>query len=310
LTRTPEKVLVVITIDTECDHDPRWAKASPVTYRSVTEGIPERLAPVFRATGAVPTYLLTVEVMEDEASVHALKRIDHAHELGTHLHAAFVEPGRKHAAYDGVDSPDMQRHLPAELEAAKLATLTGLFERRFGRKPTSFRAGRFGAGENTLPALQRLGYLVDTSVTPHARWPHEEGDVDYRRAPEQPYFPGAGSLTTRAKRERLRVLEVPVTTRPRWLRFPRWFRPWLSDVAGMKRVARYQLERHAGARVLVLNMMFHSMEVIEGATPYPQSFADVQRYLEQLAGALDWCRREGFQFRPLSQLHAEFQHAA
>jgi hypothetical protein len=254
----------------------------------------------------VPTYLLTVEVMEHDASVEALRALNHAHELGTHLHAAFIEPQKKHQVYDGIDSPDMQCHLPAEIEYGKLASLTQLFKQRFGYAPTSFRAGRFGAGKNTVPSLQRLGYLVDTSVTPHVLWRHELGDVDYRKALEQPYFPSVDSLLKPTTGEGVTVLEVPVTTRPRFMRFPRWFRPWLSGVDGMKDVARYQLKRHAGERYIVLNMMFHSMEVIERASPYPQSGDDVKRYLSDLQEALAWCRDEGFEFCGLSDLHGVF----
>ena len=87
-----EQVLFTITIDTECDHDPLWTRSKPLRFDSITVGLPERLQPVFQAAGAVPTYLLTVEVMEDAASVQALRALAGDHELGTHLHSAFIEP--------------------------------------------------------------------------------------------------------------------------------------------------------------------------------------------------------------------------
>ena len=46
-----EKVLVLVTIDTECDHDPLWARSKPLGFRSVTEGISQRLQPAFEAAG-------------------------------------------------------------------------------------------------------------------------------------------------------------------------------------------------------------------------------------------------------------------
>ena len=46
-------------------------------------------------------------------------------------------------------------------------------------------------------------------------------------------------------------------------------------------------------------MMFHSMEVIERASPYPQSAADVRRYVDDMRAALAWCRDEGARFVPL-----------
>jgi len=70
-----EQVYVLITIDTECDHDPHWVRSSPLTFTSITEGLPNRLQPAFDSVGAVPTYLLTVEVMEDEESVESLRKL-------------------------------------------------------------------------------------------------------------------------------------------------------------------------------------------------------------------------------------------
>jgi hypothetical protein len=304
--RHPEKALVAITIDTECDHDPRWARSRPLAFRSVIEGLPSRLQPALEAVGARPTYLLTVEVLENPEAVEALRALAGSYELGTHLHSAFIEPEKKFQQYAGVDSPDFQCHCAPNVEYRKLDNLTRLFEQRFGYRPLTFRAGRFGAGPATLSSLERLGYLVDTSVTPHIRWKHPDGDVDYRGAPEQPYFPVSGSLIVPDESAQTGVLEVPVSMKPRWLRGPRWLRPWFSSVPAMKAVVEYQLARHAARPVVVLNMMFHSMEVIPEASPYPQSEADVERFLDDMCEVLFWCRRQGMAFASAAEVHAEF----
>jgi hypothetical protein len=293
---SPEKVLLLVTIDTECDHDPHWVRSKPLRFDSVTVGVPQRLQPVFEAAGAVPTYLLTVEVMEDDTSVSALRTLQGAFEYGTHLHSAFIEPEKKFHDYAGVDSPDFQCHCAPEVEFRKLENLTNLFVSRFGYRPRSFRAGRFGAGANTLRSLARLGYVADTSVTPHKYWRHPTGNVDYRDAPEQPYFPEPGTLTQVAGDGRGEILEIPVTMRRRWLRGPRWLRPWFSSVDSMKQTVAHYLRHYGDRQVVVLNMMFHSMEVIAQASPYPQSDGEVQRFLDDLAAILHWCRGEGIAF--------------
>ena len=300
-----EKVLFLATIDTECDHDARWARSKPLTFRSVREGVPQHLQPVFDAADAVPTYLLTVEVLEDPESVAALKGLRGRHELGTHLHSAFIEPEKKFFDYAGVDSPDFQCHCAADIEFRKLDNLTRLFESRLGYRPRSFRAGRFGAGVNTIRSLARLGYTVDTSVTPHILWRHPDGDVDFRRAPEQPYFPAADNLNL-AGPDPGPVLEVPVTTKRRFLRGPHWLRPWMSTISSMKAIVRDHLRRHRARKVVVLNMMFHSMEVIPQASPYPQTESETRRFLDDLAAVLHWCRNQGVEFRGASDVRAEF----
>jgi hypothetical protein len=297
-----QRVVVMVTIDTECDHDPRWVRSKPLGFRSINEGLPDLLQPAFESVGAVPTYLLTVEVMEDAASVRTLQQLKGRYEYGTHLHSAFIEPEKKHFDYAGVDSPDFQTHCAPEVEHAKLANLSDLFERCFGRRPTSFRAGRYGAGVNTISSLERLGYLVDTSVTPYIRWPHPDGPVDYRGAPEQPYFVSPESLARPGPRRPL--LEVPVTMKPRLLRSPRWFRPWFATVEQMKTIIDYQLRRHAAEPLVVLNMMFHSMEVTPAATPYPQTEGDVRRFIDDMCAGLAYCRQLGAQAIGASEVHA------
>jgi len=289
-------VFLTITIDTECDHDPLWARSKPITFKSITTGIPDLLQPAFEDVGAIPTYLLTVEVMEDEESVSALKSLKGTYEYGTHLHAAFIEPEKKYFDYAGIDSPDFQCQYSRDIEYKKLENLTNLFFDKFGYMPTSFRAGRYGAGTNTFELLEKLGYTVDTSVTPHMRWTEPKATVDYLKAPEQPYFPKKGSLVNIDTNNLNGLLEIPVTVKKRLFRSPKWFRPWFSSVDKMKEIVNYHLKHYSNNEILVINMMFHSMEVIPKASPYPQTDSDVQRFISDMSEVLNWCKNEGIEF--------------
>lgn len=301
-----ENILLTITIDTECDHDPNWARSSPIMFESIHEGLPNRLQPIFTDVGAIPTYLLTVEVMEDNHCIETLCNLKGKHELGTHLHAAFIEPEKKFQDYAGIDSPDFQCNDKPDIEFGKLQNLTNLFKDKFGYSPVSFRAGRYGAGENTISSLSKLGYLVDTSVTPHIRWVEPRGSVDFRKAIEQPYFPKEGSILQPEKFKLDSLLEMPVTMKKRWIRGPRWFRPWMSSVEKMKEIVRYHLKKYNQNKVININMMFHSMEVIAGATPYPQSEDQVSQYLNDLYDILNWCKEEGIEFRSTKEFYSDF----
>lgn len=302
-----ERVVVTVSIDTECDHDPQWSRSKPLKFDSITEGLPNRLQPVFMDVGAVPTYLLTVEVLEDAASVKALNTLAGAYEYGTHLHASFIEPEKKYHDYAGVDCPAYQCDSSEEVEFQKLQNLDRLFTEKLGVKATSFRAGRYGASEQSLRSLETLGYLVDSSVTPTILWKGEHRNLDYRRAPKQPYIPSDKSLSRRAPWGSRNILEAPVTVQPRrFRRNPHWFRPWFADVERMKSIARYHLNTFSNERVVNLNMMFHSMEVIEKASPYPQTRKDVDAFLDSMHAVLAWCRDEGFEFAGMSDLHRHY----
>jgi len=306
-----QKVYMTVSIDTECDHDPNWVRANPLTFESINEGVPNRLQTAFNSVGAVPTYLLTVEVMEDATCVETLRSLQGEFELGTHLHAAFIEPHKKYHNYAGVDSPDFQSGYAQDIEFRKLENLSNLFVDSFGYRPTSFRAGRFGAAPQSLNSLQKLGYKVDTSVTPHVRWTAPNAVVDFRRAPSQPYFPAEDQIIVPGDYSPDRILEVPVTIMPRLLRrAPIWFRPWFASVDQMKKIFHYHLKQHADREVININMMFHSMEVIEKASPYPQSAEDVERFINEMLEGLNWCKEEGVEFCGLSSLHESFRQAA
>jgi len=303
-----EDILLTVSIDTECDHDVQWVRSNPLRFDSILEGLPNRLQPAFAEVGAIPTYLLTVEVMEDAECVESLRALPGEYEFGTHLHAAFVEPQKKYYDYAGVDSADFQSSYAPDIEYQKLANLTQLFTDTFGYAPTSFRAGRYGAGPESLNSLQKLGYKVDTSVTPHIRWVEPNGAVDFRGAPEQPYFPAKDAVAEAGVASPGRILEVPITVkRNRFRRTPTWFRPWFASVNEMKQMFRYYLNTYADQRVLSINMMFHSMEVIEKASPYPQTAAEVMRFLDDMSEVLSWCKQEGASFRSLSSLYDAFQ---
>jgi len=74
----------------------------------------------------------------------------------------------------------------------------------------------------------------------------------------------------------------------------------------MKGVVRHHLNQYANQQIVVLNMMFHSMEVIPKASPYPQSAADVMKFTEQLKQTLDWCSNQGFLFSTLKGVREHF----
>jgi hypothetical protein len=305
------KARLAISLDTECDKGPQWRVRRPLAFRNVLEGVPERLEPVFERHGVRATYLLSPEVMRDDACVAIFREVGARAELGTHLHAEFIEP---RASMDAERTEAFQGELPPFVEYGKLLNLTALFCKRFGRSPTSFRAGRYGLGRRTLRFLEQLGYLVDSSVTPHAWWRSGKGGVSYLGAPDQPYHPSRDDFRQPGA---MRILEAPVTlVNPWWDLVPRavrrridpfrrwqgallgawkeplrpaWLRPSFTDAAEMLGATDY-LAKRAGDGPLFLCMMFHTNEATAGASPYHADAAQVDRFLGQLEIYLDALR--------------------
>ncbi len=295
------QLFFVVTIDAECDRSPNWRASNPLTFRSVTQGIPERLQPLFRKYAVKPTYLISSEVLEDDASVAVLRALSPEEaELGAHLHGAHIEPERRYHDLAGTAAPEFQCQYPAEIEAAKLQNLTALFRARLGFAPASFRAGRFGASARTLQLIAALGYRVDTSVTPHLIW---DGQIDFRRAPEQPYLPDADDINRLGDGK---VLEVPVTIgvmRHRViLRRARWLRPSFESAEQMIALCEMMIRNYATRPAIVLNMMFHSMEVLPNVSPYTRSDAECAALLNRIERVLQFIAARGARFVGLGEL--------
>lgn len=286
-------VFLCVTIDCECDKGPGWRVRRPLSYAGVTDGMVRRLHPMFRRRRAKPTYLLSAEIMRDPASLGALRSLAAEAELGTHLHGEFVEPD----AHEPDVTAAFQRDYAPDVERAKLTRLTEIFRDAFDRAPRSFRAGRFGIGPASLGILEDLGYSVESSVTPFLDWSDKGArGLSFHGAPTQPYHPdytspgrvGAGAL-----------LEVPVTIRPRPLLGripaigprlePRWLRPTWGSARSLAALCEEEIteaRRVDPSRPVVLNAMFHNVEVVPEMSPYARDEAGAQAILARLDALL------------------------
>jgi hypothetical protein len=268
-----------VTIDTEGDRacpffGNRWG---PLTgqFHSVLDAIPE-LRAIWNRFSVRPVYLATPEVLSSPACVEVLKTEQKAGaEVGTHLHIGDAFPC----------------NVPEEGE--QLQRLTSLFQQVFGVPPRCYRAGRYGMNDRTLDTLRDLGYTVDTSVTPHVNW-SAQGGPDYTGYAVQPYW-------TRG------ILEVPVTVlgaRPwwpfnGWSKY-RWLRPSLATSEQLKSV----VDRACDMDITVLNLTFHTMELVPGASPYVRTFVGTYFYLLRLETIVAYMMQRGFEPITLSGLHS------
>lgn len=304
-------IYLAVSIDVEPDCTPTWHYSNPLTFEGVRVGIKERLQPLFNKYGVVPTYLINNVVLEDVNSVNVFKTLEGQFELGTHLHPEFIEPQKTVFDYAGSKGEANCCFYPPEIEREKILNITKLFEDRFGYKPESFRAGRFSAGINTFQTLQELGYKVDTSVTPHLCWNDgtRQQPVDYRTKSEQPFFIGPT------------LLEVPITIvnsfafnlkgnirnvlngKPLSFSQSIWLRPVCSSYEKLQTLLYYMVRSNSQQTDIVLNMMFHNVEVLPSLSPYTQSENDCEEYLYTLERFFELCISKQISFSSLSGIY-------
>ncbi|MEW6088681.1 MAG: hypothetical protein AB1498_10315 [bacterium] len=299
---------LVITIDVEPDCSLSWLYSNPLTFDGVQIGIGEKLQPLFNKYNICPTYLINNVVMEDAKSVSVLLNLKGHFELGAHLHPEFIEPQKKYFDYSNKRGEMNECYLHEDVEFGKIKNITELFYKSFNRKPLSFRAGRFSAGVNTIKSLKKLGYKVDTSVTPHINWNDEtrELPVDYSQAFEQPYFIAEDSILGKCDSD-CNILEVPVSIAKIKKIFRNekliWLRPVYSTYEQMIDLIKHYQKKYKHYDFIVVNMMFHNIELIPGKSPYTKSEEECREYMKLLEKFMVFCLKERIESVNLSKLY-------
>jgi hypothetical protein len=293
-------VLLIVSIDTEEDN---WYRSRQgVTCENIGEL--RRQAAFFDRLGVRPTYFTSYQVAIDPEAAEIIRDVGSRGEIAAHLHPWNTPPLSE--AFTPRNS--MLKNLSAELQLAKLQSLTATLEQTLGIRPRAFRAGRYGLGRDTVGALLRCGYQVDSSVTPFVSWEEvDDGptfigaplDV-YRLAPDQdvsqpaedgavievPLSCGFGRRSFALWGRVDRALDRPGLRRLRSLCKRIVLSPELAAVADMLTLSRRLLEH--GVRHLHLS--WHSPSLKPGLSPFTATVADVDRlyatvdrYIERLS---------------------------
>jgi hypothetical protein len=288
---------LLVGIDTESDN--QWsaeARRRP-TFDNI-DALP-RLHALFARWGVRPTYLVTYPVATDPRSAAVLRGLVDTGtcEVGAHHHAWETPP---------CTAEDLDRHayalaLPIERFEAQLATLGAAIAEAVGRRPVSYRSGRFGFSAAHVSPLEQEGYLVESSVAPLFYEAHK-GGPDFVGAPLAPYFLAYDDATVPGSSN---VIELPVSAalRPRlcgplerlYARAPSpymtkrilrrlgiarmmWLRPSYSSLDDMVTLAR-RIRREG---LPALNLLFHSSEAIAGGSPYNRTEEELGAFTDRL----------------------------
>jgi peptidoglycan/xylan/chitin deacetylase (PgdA/CDA1 family) len=288
---------LLVGIDTEGDN--QWdarARENP-TFDNIY-ALPA-LHALFARHRVRPTYLITYPVATDQRSAETLQGLlaQGGCEIGAHHHAWETPP---------CEPDDLRRHLyalslSADRFGRQIRELSAAIEAAVSDPPVSYRSGRFGFSASHVSALERAGYLVESSVAPLFYEAHK-GGPDFVGAPLTPYFlayddavvPGSSS-----------VLEIPVSAALNrrvppllerlYARAPKpymtkrilrrlgvarvlWLRPSYSSLDDMRKLAA----RIRAERAPTLNLLFHSSEVVAGKSPYNRTEDELRAFLDRL----------------------------
>jgi hypothetical protein len=296
----------LITIDTEADN--QWDHGRELTVENI-KYVP-RFQELCEKYDIKPTYLVTSEICEDEYSQKLFSKYikDEKAEIGAHLHSWTTPPFQDKDGYRFNDpNHAFATEFPQEIIDQKLKNLTNQIEQSFGKRPFSFRSGRFGFDERVARILINNGYLVDSSVTPYTDWSVNKGMPDGKGGPD---FSNYKSFPFSYRFDSKTLLEIPVTIIPtkfplnsnekialeyfkrvnnnivlrgfRKLFFqnqPLWLRPYSYMTSGHFEEVINECIR---IKLPFLVMMFHSSELMPGCSKYRKDKESVEKLFELL----------------------------
>ncbi|GAB4377515.1 MAG: polysaccharide deacetylase family protein [Calditrichia bacterium] len=295
-------IYFLVTIDTE--EEGLWGSEYKRHLEYTVENI-RHLVPFQKfcnEAGIRPTYLIDYPVATTGLSVEILRNFvrNNNCEIGAHLHPWCNPPYEEEL--NVLNS--YTNNLPAELQLKKMTVLTEVISENLQIQPISYRAGRYGFDHAMIPILESLGYKVDSSVVP-LRKTGRPGEPVFDLVSLNPYRldyqdvcrPGDSS-----------IVEIPITvgfTRRLPGFFKRsyndlpsigirrllktllkidlvWLRPSYSSLEYMKRLVDNLIKE----RVFVFNMMFHSTELMPGASKYNRTVEDVEVFMAKIKGII------------------------
>src|SRR5687767_13935470 len=300
--------LLICSIDVEEDN---WLpQRSSCTAENVRR-LPT-LVPLLKKLGVRPTFFVSHSAVRHPGTAGFIERAieETGGELAAHLHPWNTPPSPERA----VPANTMMCNLPPEVQRAKIASLLDAHESAFGRRPTSFRAGRLGGGPRVVRQLVDAGFTVDSSVAPLTDLSGEGGPsfVDSRiQAHMLAAEPVAGDAGTPPS-----IIEVPLSVSLTRLPLERWratrrdlletapgqaalramsaarvlrrvaLSPEVESTGDMLRAAHVLLASGAG----YVQLTWHSPTLVPGLTPFTRTLPDVRRFLRTLETVIERLR--------------------
>jgi hypothetical protein len=300
--------LLICSIDVEEDN---WLPQRSGCTAANVRRLPT-LVPLLKELGVHPTFFVSYAAARHPgAAVFIEQAIEETGgELGAHLHPWNTPPAPERAT----PSNTMMCNLPAELQRAKLASLLDAHESVFGRRPTSFRAGRLGGGPPIVRQLVEAGFTVDSSVAPMTDLSDDAGP-SFLDSPLQAHVIRAEPVVGE-EGQPPSIVEVPLSvglTRmplPRWRALRRDLLPTprgravlraMSATRVLRRVSMSPEVEHTrdmlrAAQVLLasgvgyVHLTWHSPTLVPGLTPFTRTLPDVRRFVHTLGNVIERLR--------------------
>ncbi len=247
--------------------------------------------------GAQPTLFCAYPVLKDDTAWRYIEEFagEHTLEIGAHMHHWNTPPGQYKTGTDHVTSVPASL-LGDDVFSAKLESILSLCRERTGRRPVSFRMGRWDLHAGHWPLLAKAGLTCDASVRPlHMGSTPLQGPDHYTAPQTTPYTVSTGYGP---------VFEVPLTVTSlsplisRSLQklgnkkaassLQHWgalaLLPVYHPLWAMKAVTSLSIARGND----VLSLTWHSSEMMPGGNPHMPDAKSIDAFMAKCHAYLVW----------------------
>lgn len=282
---------LLVTIDVEVDKDFEWKVSSNFSFKSIKEMTQGKFLDLCLRYKIKPVLFLSPEILRHNESVQLILKFkeETSCELASHLHTEFqrIDWGEE-SYYSGKLINEVQAELEYDAEFKLMNDYLSDFEKVFNYKPVSFRPGRYGMSKNTYDILTKLGYKYSSTITPGLLWNFKDDiKVDFTKESNSHKI-----INTKFGR----ILEIPICILKRKFNFfskinlidritqylfpyifsPIWLRP------SFNRLNKSLIEKIFNHNLTYFVLLFHSNELVLGASPYSVSTPRLNMIFENL----------------------------
>ena len=220
-------------------------------------------------------------------------------EIGAHLHPWTNPPFTFQLPNEKICKPYIFEY-PLEIQKEKLHYLKDAIQQNFSVIPYSYKAARWGINKAHIKLINDMGFKTDTSFCPGVNWKMSRGfgkpGTDYSTSPLIPFYfdNTSGSkfleipqtiipLTLWQKNSSLANAQIKYPIVNKYIKFFNfkfaWFRPYPTIKAQDLLSIASLINKN---NISVLQMSFHSSELMPNGSPYNKTLDSIERLYEKL----------------------------
>lgn len=288
-----KKKYFIITVDTEGDNV--WAyvpkRGGLLIPKTKNAEYLQRFQQLCEKYQFYPTYFVDYEMARSPEFVQFGKSVikKNRGEIGMHMHAFSTPPFYELSDLRGRGLAFAGEY-PSKVLYRKMEYMTKMLQDIFQIKIFSHRGGRWYLDNRILKMLNKLGYLVDCTVTPGINWQLTSGQTGTSRGTDYSRY--------KSKIYQIRetnLWELPMTIMNRnMFDFTKTRKIWLRPNGSNIEDLIWLVNKNYKSSVDYAEFMIHSSELMAGGNPTFKTIEGINKLYKQMDILFAYMRQKGY----------------